>query len=122
MHPRAEDTAGREAVSRIREELAIEVVAVVELLDARPEIDTHDGEEDEPWGRLLEVWVDPPEGTPATGEPFEMPAQPAGVYLLDENLLNNAWRAERQRKPALYRGLRLMLQTQSQLSFAGLIG
>lgn len=81
-----------------------------------------DGDEAEPWGRLLEVWVDPPEGTPGTGEPFEMPAAPAGVYLMDENLLNNAWRAEHDRRPALYRGVRLMLQTQSQLSFAGLIG
>lgn len=75
-----------------------------------------------PWGRLLEVWVDPPENTPGSGERFELGGQPAGVYLIDENLLNNAWRANRDRMPALYRAIRLLLQSQSQLSFAGLMG
>ena len=64
----------------------------------------------------------PPEGTPETGEAFELQGVPVGVYLLDENLLNNGWRADRDRDPALYRGFRLLLQAQSELSFAGLIG
>jgi hypothetical protein len=78
--------------------------------------------EAEPLGQLLEVWVDPPGGTPKTSEPFELDGQPAGVYLIDENLLNNGWRARRDHKPALYRAVRLLLQAQAQLSFAGLIG
>ena len=74
-----------------------------------------DGENGETYGRLLEVWIDPPADT-------SEPTSPAGVYLLDENLLNNAWRAERNREPVLYRGIRMMLEAQSRLSFAGLIG
>ena len=44
------------------------------------------------------------------------------MFLIDENLLNNAWRAEHDHDPALFRGVRLLLQTQSQLSFSGLMG
>ncbi|MEM7203734.1 MAG: M1 family metallopeptidase [Planctomycetota bacterium] len=76
----------------------------------------------EAFGRLLEVWVDPPEGSPDTRESFEQGSWPAGVYLTDENLLNNAWRAEPDHGPALLRGLRLLLQTQARLSFAALAG
>ena len=71
------------------------------------------------WGRLLEVWVDPPD---SAGQLLENPARPAGVYLLDANMLNNGWRAEASSAPALYRGVRLLLQAQTQLSYAGLIG
>lgn len=81
-----------------------------------------EGKNGERYGRLLEVWVDPPIGTPGTGEAFEQAAAPAGVYLLDENLLNNAWRSEPDHAPALHRGIRLLLEAQSRLSFAGLIG
>ena len=70
------------------------------------------------WGDLLEVWVDPP----PTKSPFEDGRGPAGVYLLDNNLLNNGWRAEADHVPARYRAIRQLLQIQSQLSFAGLIG
>ena len=70
------------------------------------------------WGDLLEVWVDPP----PTKNSFEDGRGPAGVYLLDSNLLNNGWRAEIDHVPARYRAIRQLLQIQSQLSFAGLIG
>lgn len=73
------------------------------------------------YGRLLEVWVDPPVGSPS-GEPFEAGTGPGGVYMIDADLLNNAWRADSDRRPALYRGIRMLLQTQAQLTFAGLIG
>ncbi len=78
-----------------------------------------DSEEGGAYGRLLEVWVDPPD---AIGKPREGVGRPSGVYLLDSNLLNNGWRAVRDRQPALYRGVRLLLQAQGQLSFSGLIG
>ena len=81
-----------------------------------------DDDASQTWGRLLEVWVDPPEGRTTAGELFENPGWPAGVHVLDQNLLNNAWRAEADHAPAFYRGVRLLLQTQSRLSFAGLIG
>ena len=70
------------------------------------------------WGDLLEVWVDPP----PTKSPFEDGRGPAGVYLLDKNLLNNGWRAQADHTPAAYRAIRQLLQIQSELSFAGLIG
>jgi hypothetical protein len=70
------------------------------------------------WGDLLEVWVDPP----PTPNPFEDGRGPAGVYLLDKNLLNNGWRAQADHRPAAYRAIRQLLQIQSELSFAGLIG
>jgi hypothetical protein len=70
------------------------------------------------WGDLLEVWVDPP----PTRNSFEAGRGPAGVYLLDSNLLNNGWRAKIDHVPARYRAIRQLLQIQSQLSFAGLIG
>jgi hypothetical protein len=74
------------------------------------------------YGDLIEVWVDPPEGTPGTGEAFEETCEPAGAYLIDSNLLNNSWRAEKDSGPSLYRSLRLMLQAQNRLTFAGIIG
>lgn len=81
-----------------------------------------DDDADAPFGRLLEVWIDPPLGTPGTGESFEMPAGPAGVLMLDADLTNNAWRAESDRQPAAYRALRLLMQTQAKLTFAGVVG
>ena len=78
--------------------------------------DRRDGKD---WGPLEEVWVDPPGNTPGTGEPFEGAQGPAGVYLIDQNLLNNGWRAQPDRRPSIYRGVRILLQTQAQLSFAG---
>ncbi len=72
----------------------------------------------EVYGALQEVWVDPP---PMDGS-FEDDCYPAGVYLLDSNLLNNAWSQQRNQAPAAYRGLRRLLQVQSQLFYAGLIG
>jgi len=75
-------------------------------------------EDGKAWGDLLEVWVDPP----PTPNPFEDGRGPAGVYLLDKNLLNNGWRAEANHRPAGYRAIRLLLQIQSELSFGGLIG
>ena len=65
---------------------------------------------------LLRVDVDPPGGE------FEVDRGVMGTFLIDENLLDNSWQAEPDLRPALYRGVRLLLQTQSRLSFAGLIG
>jgi hypothetical protein len=76
----------------------------------------------EPYGDLIEVWVDPPSGSPGTGEPFEELCDPAGVYLIDNNLVNNAWRAESDLRPVFYRSIRMLLQAQSRLTFAGIIG
>jgi hypothetical protein len=73
------------------------------------------------YGRLVEVWVDPP-GSDAAGESPEAATGPAGIYLIDANLLNNAWRSAPNRGPARQRAIRLLLQAQSQLSFAGLAG
>jgi hypothetical protein len=81
-----------------------------------------DRDSDDAWGRLLEVWIDPPVGSPGTDEPFELDAGSAGVYLIDENLLDNAWQASPDRGPARYRAIRRLLQTQTRLTFAGLIG
>ena len=67
---------------------------------------------------IAEVWIDPPPGPDAV----EFDGGAAGVYLLDSNLINNAWRRETDAEPALYRALRLLLEVQSELSFAGLIG
>jgi hypothetical protein len=74
---------------------------------------------------IAEVRVDPPGGTGIGGaevEEFEFAGNSAGVYLLDANLLNNAWSRQGNSQPALYRALRLLLEIQSELSFAGLIG
>jgi hypothetical protein len=71
-----------------------------------------------PYGALLEVWVDPPLD-PST---VEIDAGPAGIYLNDINLLNNAWRRDPDHRPAIYRGVRHLLQVQSRLSHALLIG
>ncbi len=83
-----------------------------------------DEDEETPWGDLLEVWVDPPTGTAADGSPLENPGEPSpsGIFTIDENLLNNAWRARADRRPALYRAIRGLLQRQSRLSFWGWIG
>ena len=53
---------------------------------------------------------------------FEAATGPAGVFLIDANLLNNGWRSYDNPEPALYRGLRMLLQTQSQFTFSSLIG
>lgn len=82
----------------------------------RFEFDDADAGEEGPYGPLTEVWIDPPDPD------HEGPEGPAGVYLLDSNLLNNAWRAAPDPQPVLYRGLRMLLQTQAQLTFSGVIG
>jgi hypothetical protein len=69
-------------------------------------------------GRLTEAWLDPPELPPDREER----AWPAGVHLLDENLLDNAWSRERNAAPARHRATRALLQAQSVLSFAGWMG
>lgn len=69
-------------------------------------------------GRLVEAWIDPPQLPP---EQEEL-AWPAGAHLLDENLLDNAWRLREEPAPARHRALRALLQAQCELSFAGLIG
>ncbi len=74
-----------------------------------------------PWGRLVDVWVDPPAFDMA-GEEMEARTGPVGVYLLDANLLNNAWRAAPDRQPARYRAIRALLQAQTMLTFAGFAG
>ncbi len=55
-------------------------------------------------------------------EVFEFSGDSVGVYLLDANLLNNRERRAGNSEPALYRALRLLLEIQSELTFAGLIG
>ena len=71
---------------------------------------------DEP-ARLLEVWVDPPEGVASEADQGAV-----GAYLLDANLLDNGWRAEVDPRPALYRGLRWLLRAQSELTFVTGVG
>ena len=51
-----------------------------------------------------------------------MAQHPKAVVLTHHNLLNNAWQREHRREPALYRALRLLLQVETELSFAGIIG
>ena len=83
------------------------------------------GDRDElgPLGRLVEVWVDPPEGcTPGTGEPFEADDGLAGVHVLDVALSNNVWTAETDRRPGFYVALRVLLQKQARLIFAAFVG
>lgn len=102
--------------------LAEPVVRTIQAADASPWWRlTFEDDRRRRYGDLLEVWVDPPGPSP-TGEPMEAASGPAGALLLDANLLDNAWRARPDHGPALYRGIRLLLQTQSQLSFAGWIG
>jgi hypothetical protein len=69
-------------------------------------------------GKLIEAWIDPPE----LPEGQEERASPAGVHLLDENLLDNAWRRDRNPAPARHRAIRALLQVQCGLSFAGWMG
>jgi hypothetical protein len=64
------------------------------------------------------VWIDPPE----LGIDREDQAWPCGLQILDEDLTNNAWRRASHPGSALHRTLRAMLQAQSELTFAGLIG
>ncbi len=73
---------------------------------------------EESWGDLIEVWVDPPVDPAAHEAAFG----PCGAYLIDSNLLNNAWRPDVDRAPAFYRALRALLQTQNQLTFTGIAG
>ena len=72
----------------------------------------------EPYGELVEVWVDPPPDP----ETVELDAGPAGIYLNDIDLTNNAWSRDADHSPAIYRGLRHMLQVQSRLSHVLFIG
>ena len=65
-------------------------------------------------GDLLEVRVDHvPPGQAG------MSLGPAGVHLLDEDLLNNAWRKRVDRRPALVRGIRMLTFLQATFSFFG---
>jgi hypothetical protein len=73
---------------------------------------------DETFGEVLEVRVDPP---PRAGW-CELRSGPAGVYVLDQNLLNNAWRRAEDPVPALARGVRALLTSQSLLSFFAVFG
>ncbi len=93
-------------------------------LDAKLQFEFEDQAGAPPFGELLEVWIDPPEtqSGEAFSERFEEGVGPAGVYLLDVDLTNNAWRLHGDKRPALYRGLRLLLESQSELSFAGFFG
>lgn len=82
-----------------------------------------DADETEPFGRLTEVWIDPPgEGSPGTGEAFEAADPLAGTLVLDADLRNNVWSAHRRLRPGFYVGLRTLLQAQVRLVFAALIG
>lgn len=77
-----------------------------------------DSEEGGAYGKLLEVWVDPP----LDPSKHEGAFGAAGQFLIDSDLTNNAWRAEADRRPALYRTLRSLLQVQNQLTFTSIIG
>lgn len=92
-------------------DISAQDLAAVHRFEFRDDATTHRG-------RLLEVWVDPPESPPGAEEP----AWPCGVHLLDEDLTNNAWRYQPNRLPARQRALRTLLQAQCELSFGGLIG
>ncbi|MFO1054342.1 MAG: M1 family metallopeptidase [Planctomycetota bacterium] len=82
-----------------------------------------DSEEPQPLGRLLEVWIDPPEPRdPTKVETVEGDDALCGVLVLDTDLRNNLWQALPDRRPALYVGLRALLQAQARLIFAALLG
>lgn len=77
-----------------------------------------DGADGVDYGRLLEVWIDPP----LDPRGHEGPPLPLGLHPLDADLTDNAWRTDRDRAPARHRGLRALLQAQAELSFAQWIG
>ena len=70
----------------------------------------------EGWAEIVEVWVDPP------APDHEGPESPVGTFLIDANLLDNAWRARRDPVPALYRAMRALQQAQFQLTLPALAG
>ncbi|MEZ5987557.1 MAG: M1 family metallopeptidase [Planctomycetota bacterium] len=67
-------------------------------------------------GRLLQVLVDPPR---PDLEPF---VGPAGVWLVDENLLDNAWQRWPNQRQAKKRSARALLWSQCLSSFFGWMG
>ncbi len=73
-------------------------------------------EEEAEKGRLIGVYVDPPRSD------LEPSIGPAGIYVLDRNLLNNAWRADPDRSASNRIALRALLWVQSVLSFFGAMG
>ena len=78
---------------------------------------------DEPFGPLEEVWIDPPVGSHAAGgEPFEADVGPCGVWVIERDLTDNAWRATPDPRPAALRAIRVLEQLQIRFSFAGAIG
>ncbi|MDP6424173.1 MAG: M1 family metallopeptidase, partial [Planctomycetota bacterium] len=67
-------------------------------------------------GELLQVLVDPPDATREVGY------GPAGVYVVDTNLLNNAWQKIPNPSASRRRGLRVWVYVNTVLSFFGAIG
>ncbi len=74
------------------------------------------------YGDLVEFQVDPPKRSFEPAVTGKGSRGPAGVYLLDENLLNNSWRKDRDARPARRIALRMLLYLQNVLSFFGGIG
>ncbi len=67
-------------------------------------------------GELIQVYVDPPR---TDLEPW---FGPGGVYLVDQNLLNNAWQKTPNQRPAKRRATRALLWTQCLSNFFGVMG
>ncbi len=68
-------------------------------------------------GTLVEVFVDPPGRSD-----FEPSIGPAGIFLIDRNLLNNAWRKVKNPAAANRFGMKALFWVQSVLSYFGGLG
>lgn len=68
-------------------------------------------------GTLVEAYVDPPGRAD-----FEPNIGPAGIFVIDRNLLNNAWRKVRNKAAANRFGTKALFWVQSVLSFFGGLG
>jgi hypothetical protein len=129
----------QEVVVRRRGGIRADVDVRFRFADGREVVRSISSDDEKPWwtfrferdeegvaySPLTEVWVDPPSTRPSDAldvDGFEGPPGPVGVYPIDVNLLDNAWRAEHDHFPALYRAMRALQQVQFELGFAALAG